>query len=230
MPMFATIIVPLDGSADAEVALPFAIEETGRHGARLVLVRVLPRPEPAIANRNHGGPTPLIPTWPLHEMAVDERRSIAYLRDVCRRFGLGIDTRLVVAVGEPGLRLLAEARMHLRPLVVLVTGDAAGPRSPLSGLARRLLTSDGVPVLAVRQPMAANETPILAAPLPDRYFRHVVTLHPMPPLVVPLPAHNGPSLVPEWERPEVGRLLGSTAVAGPVGRAPHAVEVGVDGA
>src|SRR6187401_1279600 len=100
--MFATIIVPLDGSIQAEVALPFAIEESGRHAARLVLVRVLPRPEPAVATRNHGGPVPVIPAWPLGEVAIDERRSIAYLRDVCRRFDLGIDTRLVVAVGDPG--------------------------------------------------------------------------------------------------------------------------------
>jgi nucleotide-binding universal stress UspA family protein len=229
MPMFATIIVPLDGSADAEVALPYAIDETGRHGARLLLVRVLWRPELAIANRNHGGPVPLIPTWPPRELAIAEHHSVAYLRDVCRRFDLGIDTRLVVAVGDPGLRLLAEARMHPRPLVVLATGGGADPRSPLSGLARRLLTSDGVPVLAVRQPTPAHETPVLASPLPDPYFRHVVPLHPMPPLVVPLPSHDGPSLVPEWGQPDVGQLLGSPVVAVPVGRALRAVEVGGDG-
>jgi nucleotide-binding universal stress UspA family protein len=190
--MFATVIVPLDGSAQAEAALPFAIEETVRHAARLLLVRVLPRPEPAILTRNHGGPAPVIPVWPQREVATDERRSLAYLRDVCDRFGLGIDTRLVVAVGDPGARLLAEALMHPRPLVVLATGDA-DPRSPLSGLARRLLTADAIPVLVVRQPTPANETPILAHQLPDRYFRHVVTPH--PPLAVTLPAHDGSSLV-----------------------------------
>lgn len=184
--MFATVIVPLDGSAHAEVALPFAIDQTGRHGARLLLVRVLPRPEPCIATRNHGGPAPVIPHWPPHELAIAERRSITYLRDVCRRFGLGTDTRLVVAVGDPGARLLAEARMHPRPLVVLATDGAADPRSPLSGLARRLLTSDAVPVLAVRQPRSVTEAPILTDQLPDRYFRHVVTGHPDPALTHPL--------------------------------------------
>lgn len=193
--MFATIIVPLDGSIQAEVALPFAIEESGRHAARLVLVRVLPRPEPAVATRNHRGPVPVIPAWPLAEVAIDERRSIAYLRDVCRRFDLGIDTRLVVAVGDPGARLLAETRLHPRSLVVVATGDAADPGSPLSGVARRLLTSDTVPVLAVRQPVPAIETPMLAGQLPDRYFRHVVAPDPAPPLAIPFPPHDGPPVV-----------------------------------
>jgi hypothetical protein len=192
--MFATIIVPLDGSIHAEVALPFAIEESGRHAARLVLVRVLPRPEPAVVTRNHGGPVPVIPAWPLGEVAIDECRSIDYLRDVCRRFDLGIDARLVVAVGDPGARLLAETRLHPRPLVVLATGDA-DPRSPLSGLARRLLTSDTVPVLAVRHPPPANATPILAGQLPDRYFRHVVAPDPASPPAVPFPSHDDPSVV-----------------------------------
>ena len=192
--MFATIIVPLDGSAQAEVALRFAIEETVRHAARLVLVRILPRPEPAVATRNHGGPAPIIPTWPLGEAAIDERRSISYLRDVCHRFGLGIDTRLVVAVGDPGARLLAEARLHPRPLVVMTT-DATDSSSPLSRLARRLLTSDTVPILAIRQSTLDNQAPILAGQLPDRYFRRVVSPNPMSQLAVPLPTHNEASEV-----------------------------------
>lgn len=184
--MFATVIVPLDGSAQAEAALPFAIDETGRHGARLLLVRVLPRPEPCIGTRNHGGPAPVIPHWPPHELAIAERRSITYLRDVCRRFGLGTDTRLIVAVGDPAARLLAETRLHPRPLVVLATDGLADPRSPLSGLAHRLLTSDAVPVLAVRQPRSATEAPILAGQLPDRYFRRMIAVHPDPALTHPL--------------------------------------------
>ncbi|MEA2525997.1 MAG: hypothetical protein QOF73_3224 [Thermomicrobiales bacterium] len=229
--MFATVIVPLDGSTHAELALPFAIDETGRHGARLLLVRVLSRPEPCIATRNHGGPAPVIPTWPPRELDDAERRSIAYLRDVCRRFGLGIDTRLVVAVGDPGARLLAEAGMHPRPLVVLTTGDAANPRSPLSGLARRLLTADSIPVLAVRQPGPAGETPFHADRLPDRYFRRVVNGHPEPALVRPIRLGDGPQpVVPELERLGVDRLLEPTMVGVTVERAPRSAVVRAEGA
>jgi nucleotide-binding universal stress UspA family protein len=174
--MFATIIVRLDGSCHAEVALPYAIDEAGRHGARLLLVRVLPRPEPCVTARNHGGPVPFAPTWPRHELIIDERQAIAYLRDVCRRFRLGIDTLLVVAVGEPGARLLAETRHHQRPLVVMTTCPVDDLRHSLSDLTRRLLTSNAVPVLGVRQPKAAADAVLVVADqLPAHYFRHVVT-------------------------------------------------------
>ena len=44
--MFETVIVPLDGSPHAEFAIPYAIDEARRHQAKMVLIHVIPRPEP----------------------------------------------------------------------------------------------------------------------------------------------------------------------------------------
>jgi len=149
--MFETVIVPLNGSPHAEAAVPYAMDEAREHGAALVLVRVIPRPEPCLGLVKRGGPLPLVPTWSQAELRAAEGEAIRYLHDVRYRFGLGGRAQMVVAVGEPVRRLLAEIRRHPRPLVVLTTGDPDECAAPyLSELARRLLATGVAPVLAVR--------------------------------------------------------------------------------
>jgi nucleotide-binding universal stress UspA family protein len=157
--MFDTVIVPLDGSTHAEFALPYAVEEAVRHGARIVLVHVVPRPEPCAVAVLHGGPAPLIPVWPPTQLECEEREWLAYLEGVRKRFGLRTDAPAVVAVGDPTRRVLDEAGKHTHPLIVMTTGDAtAASRPPLSEFARRLMVAGGVSVLGVREPYSV-ETP-----------------------------------------------------------------------
>jgi len=40
--MFKKILVPLDGSENAEKALPFVISEAQKHNAKIVVIRVIP--------------------------------------------------------------------------------------------------------------------------------------------------------------------------------------------
>ena len=108
--MFDTVIVPLDGSPHAEVALPYAIDEARRHGAALVLVHVVPRPEPCTGTARRSGPLPWQGDWPAAEIAPAERAARAYLKGVVRRFGLDPGTKVRVAVGDPGVRLAAEVK------------------------------------------------------------------------------------------------------------------------
>ena len=153
--MFRTIIVPLDGSAHAEAAVPYALAEARDHGAALVLVRVVARPEPCENTIGHGGPAPGPIVWPRAELVAAEGEAVRYLQDVRRRFGLGPGTTMVVMVGEPCRRLVAEIRRHPRPLVVMTTGDPAfSPTPHLSELAHRLLALGLAPVLAVRDATA----------------------------------------------------------------------------
>jgi nucleotide-binding universal stress UspA family protein len=153
--MFATVIVPLDGSAHAEVALAYGVGEARRHDARLVLMRVIPFPEPWVRLDSHGGPAPLPMAWPPTELAAAKRQATAYLHEVRRRYGLGGDVSLVVAVGEPAKQLLAEVRRRPTPLLVLTTGETA-PHHQLSDVVHELLTAGTVPVLGVR-PQATDE-------------------------------------------------------------------------
>lgn len=150
--MFDTILVPLDGSPHAEAALPYAAEEARYHGAELVLMRVVPRPEPCVAGLSHGGPLPWRPSWPPAEIEAAECQAEHYLARVVRHYHLPPATPLQVAVGDPYVRIGIEAGRFSQPLVVMTTGDGTlKARPPLSEVARRLMVAGAVPVLGVRQ-------------------------------------------------------------------------------
>ena len=151
--MFGTVIVPLDGSAHAEAAIPYAIDEARRHNAELVLAHVVFRPEPCPTAVQRRGPSPPVFPWPTSDGEQKVRRAKHYLAETVERYGLGPNTRGVVLVGELIPRILVEASQHDRPVIVLTTGDASGDeKPPVSEIARRLMLNGTVPVLAVRFP------------------------------------------------------------------------------
>ena len=151
--MFETVIVPLDGSPHAEFAIPYAIDEVQRRQAKLVLIHVIPRPEPCMSPVRRSGPVPWQGEWPFEDLDSAKRDAQAYLQDVVARFALDPGTTLCVAVGDPGVRVAEEAMRHERPLVVMLTGDRSREaRPPLSLVARYLLIAGAVPVLGIRQP------------------------------------------------------------------------------
>lgn len=155
--MFETVIVPLDGSPHAEFVIPYAIDEARRHQAKLVLVHVIPRPEPCMSPVRRSGPLPWQGEWPFEDLDSAKRNAEAYLQDVVARFGLDPETTLCVAVGDPRVRVAAEAMRHERPLVVMLTGDRTRDASPpLSLVTRYLLIAGAVPVLGICQPSPSN--------------------------------------------------------------------------
>ena len=149
--MFETVIVPLDGSPHAEYALPYAIDEARRHQARMVLIHVIPRPEPCTSTVRRSGPVPWQGPWPEEEIEPAKRTAEAYLRDVVTHYALDPGTTRCVAVGDPGARVAAEAARHQRPLVVMLTGDCTRDACPpLSLVTSYLLIAGAVPVLGIR--------------------------------------------------------------------------------
>ena len=155
--MFETVIVPLDGSPHAEFALPYAVDEARRHQATIVLLHVIPRPEPCPSTARRSGPVRWQGEWPFEDLAAVKRDAEAYLRDVVTRFALDPGTRLCVAVGDPGVRVAAEVTRHEQPVVVMLTGDSSRERHPpLSLVTRHLLLASAVPVLAIRHPPPAD--------------------------------------------------------------------------
>ena len=143
--MFGTILVPLDGTAVAEAAVPYAADEALRHGCSLVLVRVIPRPEPPPGHPSHGGPALPPPAWSPAELAQAQQDARAYLESVVRTYGLPPTTELVTVVGDPLTRLLAEIQRRPAPLVVI----GVAPHRPFGETGRRLLLSGAAPVLRV---------------------------------------------------------------------------------
>ena len=158
--MFETVIVPLDGSPHAEFAIPYAIDEARRHQATMVLLHIIPRPEPCTSTVRRSGPVPWQGEWPFEDLGAAKRDAEAYLREVVARFALDPGTTLCVAVGDPGLRVAAEVTRHEQPVVVMLTGDSSREkRPPLSLVTRYLLSASAVPVLTIRQPPPADSSP-----------------------------------------------------------------------
>ena len=150
--LFETVTVPLDGSPHAEFVIPYAIDEAQRRRAKLVLIHVIPRPEPCLSPVRRSGPLPWQGEWPFEELETAKRDAQAYLQDVVTRFALDPGTTLRVAVGDPGVRVAEEARHHERPLVVMLTGDSTREACPpLSLVTSYLLIAGAVPVLGIRQ-------------------------------------------------------------------------------
>src|SRR5581483_8312860 len=134
--MFRTILVPLDGSAAAERALPVAATLAGRGGARLLLVQVadalvLAGEDPSEAEA----------------LAVAEARE--YLARVAERIaGQGVAVETAAPFGPPAEEILAESRLRAADLVVLTTHGHTGPgRSLYGGVAEAVLAHSPVPVL-----------------------------------------------------------------------------------
>lgn len=155
--MFSTVIVPLDGSPHAEFAISCAVDEARRHGARLVLMHVIARPEPCTTVRK-SGPYAWQGEWPFEELSQEKRDALAYLNDVVRRFALDPATTLRVEVGDPGVRVTDVAKCYPKPLVVMLTGDCTRESCPpLSLVASFLMIAGTTPVLGIRQPCGFQE-------------------------------------------------------------------------
>ncbi len=155
--MFDTVIVPLDGSPHAEFAIPYAIDEAKRHGATLMLIHVIPRPEPCTDTIRRSGPLPWQGEWPFEDLEIAKQNASTYLQDVVARFALGAGTTVSVEVGDPAVRVAAVARRLPRPIVVMLTGDSTREACPpLSLVASYVILTGAVPVLGIRQPAPAT--------------------------------------------------------------------------
>lgn len=151
--MFDAILVPLDGSQEAEEAVAFAAAEASRYECPLVLIRVVPRPETAEVRVPHGGPARWPQPWSPVETQVALDAALAYLREVALRHRLSPDTELVAPIGDPFRRVEQEIARRSRPLVVLSAESAIGSPGMSAGEPmRRFLLSGTASVLRIQGP------------------------------------------------------------------------------
>jgi nucleotide-binding universal stress UspA family protein len=135
------LLVPLDGSALAERALPYAAALAARSGARIVLARVAP---PA-----SGG-------------AEAEARD--YLSSVAARLAeLGLTVEPVVATGEVAEAVAETARAQSVDLLVMATHGRGGlGRWVYGSVAEALMARLPLPILLVRAWLPASAEPLRA--------------------------------------------------------------------
>jgi nucleotide-binding universal stress UspA family protein len=145
-----TILVPLDGSTLAELALPRAIDQARASGAKLLLLRAASAPR-----------VPGLDTTEAQVRVVEEAE--AYLAETAAR----LRSSGVAAVetstwyGAPAVSIVEAARLHAVDMIVMTTHGRSGlPRLIFGSVAESVLHSTATPLLLVRPP----EAPVAALP------------------------------------------------------------------
>jgi nucleotide-binding universal stress UspA family protein len=157
--MYASVLVPLDGSEAAAAALPCAVEVARRFAARLVLLTVLPAPSRAGRRRRPAGGDPVA----LLEREEDARHSQAegYLEGLARSLQTaGLQIESVVGNGDPASVILATAAALEQPLIVITSLGRAAPQSMegLGNVATEVLRRAPGPVMLVRPATGRGES------------------------------------------------------------------------
>lgn len=138
-PLYQTILVPLDGSALGELALPVAEALARKADAQLVLVRSVWKPETRQLD-------------PVQAQFEDVQAVKVYLADIARR--LGEQGRLVTRAFPdlpPAHSILSEIEHHQADLVVMSTHGRSGlGRWIFGSVAEAVLARSPVPVWLVR--------------------------------------------------------------------------------
>ncbi len=140
------LVVPLDGSALAETALPYVKEMASRLGYAVVLLRVV-RPLHYFLVGEH-------PPEIHEENEQLESEAKAYMESTAESLSQdGIDVEWRVLVGHPTTIVLEQVRDIPHSIVALTTHGRSGFRRWLIGsLAETLVRSGGDPVLIVPPP------------------------------------------------------------------------------
>ena len=152
--MFRRILVPLDGTAFGDHALPYAISIARRTGATLELAHVHrwaeTAPRRAALSRFQDGQVEELrarvedETMRVEDSALEERAV-----DIEMRFGLRVITR--VLYGSTARALTREATDAMADLVVMATHARSGlPRLRYGDLAHHLVTRLNIPALCIR--------------------------------------------------------------------------------
>ena len=172
--MFTEILVPLDGRAVAEGAIPLAVAIARRHGGRLHLVGVS-RP---VVFTNPGAFSPEVPltaSVELDQIAAEEFER--YLGEWASRIAaterVAVRSAVLKGVEPAGDQLVEYASKHRIDLVVMHThARGAVRRLWLGSVANALAQKSGVPCLLLRGPM----TGVSEAVVPVRPRRILVPL------------------------------------------------------
>lgn len=161
--MFQRILVPLDGSARAERAIPVAARLAHASGGSVILVRVVNKSSgfwPSVAERT---------TLARQVLAADLAEAERYLAGVATSPELeGIPTERVVQLGPTVSTILAVADDSQADLIVLCSHGYTGIRRHIMGsIAEKLAREASVPVLVLREdgPVPGEAHPGATRPL-----------------------------------------------------------------
>lgn len=149
------ILVPLDGSALAEKALPLATRLAEKFDSELILLRVLDLALPTLETKypeNH---------WIREALQSSFREAQSYLDEhEAALVQQGIQVHTLVRDGPPPEDILAVAANEKIDLIVISSHGKGGPSPWTSGsVADKVMQHSPCPVLLVRQPPERGGAP-----------------------------------------------------------------------
>jgi nucleotide-binding universal stress UspA family protein len=159
--MFARVLVPLDGSALSETALPWVRGLAAALGTEVYLLRVIPEGVQLAGMGFDGFGPPPAPLSTPEEWAAWERDARCYLRRVAEAALPEIKPHIVVRRGEAAPEIVRAAREHGVEAVVMSTHGRTGlGRLVLGSVAEAVVHRVGLPVVLLRP----DEAALAAAP------------------------------------------------------------------
>ncbi len=152
---YRRLLVPLNGSAEAELALPHALTHARAFGAALQLIRVVPTSSalaPVAVDLPQEGGVPALGALTAESANPEVVGATIYLEEVARRLRAeGLQVEAAVRQGGAASTILAEAEATGADLLLVATGVRDGlARLVLGSVADELLRRAPCPVLFVR--------------------------------------------------------------------------------
>ena len=152
MPLFETIILPLDGSEPSEAAIPYAAAIGELVGASIIVLHVLEEMRPVFDARR-GEVVWISPAQPRVELEAPELLG----EPISRLRSGGLTVRAVFRLGDPAAEILDEVERWPAPLIVIASHSRGGlERLLLGSVADRVLRDAPAPVLVVPAAPAAE--------------------------------------------------------------------------
>jgi len=150
------LIVPLDESQTAEVAIPVAVSTAAGFEAEVLLAMVVPTVETISGER--AAATRLMPTAAAAVLDAEAADALDYLQTMAGAFaGRGIRVQAVVHRGEPVRTLLDVTSARDVDLIVMATHGRSGVGAVWAGsVAQRIIAQSSRPVLLARIPLPAG--------------------------------------------------------------------------
>ncbi len=155
VPKTSRLMVPLDGSELAEIALPIAAETAKQMGSELLLMHAVMPPEGPVTSENG-----TVIAYLDQRVEALKRDALVYLRDAGSRVA-AMAAVPVVSVGEPAEAIARAAAENDAALIVMAThGRTGAARALLGSVADEVVRTSNHPVLLVRRPAAPSEAAI----------------------------------------------------------------------
>lgn len=197
--MFQRILVPLDGSAQAERAVPLAARLARATGGSLVLLRAVTHSHDAIISVLQS------PDKVEANLEAQHAQAVSYLTHLANTPELAdLGTALEVTDSYPAQTILSAARLEQVDSIVLCSHGTTGlTHWALGSVAQKVARQSRVPVLLLREQSSIDA--LLHAPTSPRPLRALVALDGSPRAeAVLLPAA---SLIAALSAPTYGELL-----------------------